>query len=179
MLGVVLGPGTVGAKNRPAHLVVHEMPRSLPDISFTDETARSLKLSDLRDRVVVLNVWATWCFPCREEMPSLDRLQAKFDPRDVAVIALSIDRKGPSAVRKFFDEVGVRNLSLHNDESAQAMRDLGLVGLPGTLVIDRAGREIGRLVGGAEWDNPGTVEFLKSQVEQTSQGAAPKQASAS
>jgi thiol-disulfide isomerase/thioredoxin len=178
LLGVILGPCTVGAVDRPAHLVVHEKPRPVPDISFTDETGGALNLSDFRDRVIVLNVWATWCFPCREEMPSLDRLHSKFDPRDVAVIALSIDRRGLSAVRKFFDEVGVRNLSLHNDESAQALRDLGLVGLPGTLVIDRAGREIGRLVGGAEWDSPEMVEFLKSQVEPTPQGAAPKQANA-
>ncbi|MGF9759433.1 TlpA disulfide reductase family protein [Microvirga sp. 0TCS3.31] len=177
LLGVILGPCTVGAVDRPAHLVVHEKPHPVPEISFTDEAGGALNLSDFRDRVIVLNVWATWCFPCREEMPTLDRLQAMFDPQDVAVIALSIDRKGLGPVRRFFDEVGVKNLRPYNDASARALRELGLVGLPGTLVIDRTGRELGRLVGGAEWDNPGIVEFLKSQVEQTPQGAAPKQAS--
>jgi thiol-disulfide isomerase/thioredoxin len=178
LLGVILGPCTVGAVDRPARLVVHEKPRPVPDISFTDETGGALNLSDLRNRVIVLNVWATWCFPCREEMPSLDRLHSKFDPRDVAVIALSNDRKGLGPVRKFFDEVGVKNLSLYNDASARALRELGLVGLPGTLVIDRAGREIGRLVGGAKWDSPEMVDFLKIQVERTPRGVAPDQADA-
>jgi thiol-disulfide isomerase/thioredoxin len=164
--------------DRPAHLVVHDMPRPLPEISFTDETGGALKLSDLRDRVVVLNVWATWCFPCRKEMPTLDRLQAKFDPQNVVVIALSIDRKGLGLVRRFFDEIGVKHLGLYNDASARALRELGLVGLPGTLVIDQAGREIGRLLGGAEWDGPGTVEFLKNQLGQVPEGGAPKQANA-
>jgi len=178
LLGVMLGPYTVGAVDRPVHLVVHEKPRPVPEISFTDEMGGAINLSDFRDRVIVLNVWATWCFPCREEMPTLDRLQAMFDPRDVAVIALSIDRKGPGPVRKFFNEVGVKNLSAYHDESAQVLRQLGLVGLPGTLVIDRTGREIGRLLGGAEWDDRKTIEFLKIQAERTPPGPALYQAEA-
>lgn len=149
-LGLVLGPCTVGAADKPARLVVHEVPRPVSEIAFSDEAGGPLTLSDFRDRVVILNVWATWCLPCREEMPTLDRLQAKFDPQDVAVIALSLDRKGLGPVHKFFNGIGVKHLRPYNDESAQAWRQLGLAGLPGTLVIDRAGREIGRRMGGAE-----------------------------
>lgn len=169
VLSLVVGPHSAASVEIPARLIMHEVPRRLPEISFKDNAGRSLILADLRGSVVVLNVWATWCAPCREEMPTLDRLQAKFDPRDVAVVALSIDRSGPGLARKFFDEIGVTHLSPYNDESARALRELGLVGLPGTLVIDQAGREIGRLLGSAEWDGSETVEFLKAQVTQRPQ----------
>ncbi|MBM6582455.1 TlpA family protein disulfide reductase [Microvirga sp. BT689] len=158
--------------------MMHEVPRGLPEISFKDNAGRSLTLADLRGSVVVLNVWATWCSPCREEMPTLDHLQAKFDPRDVAVVALSVDRSGLGLARKFFDEIGVRHLSPYNDGSARALRELGLVGLPGTLVIDRTGREIGRLLGSAEWDGHETVEFLKTQVKRRPQNVTLEQGEA-
>ncbi|MFC5486801.1 TlpA disulfide reductase family protein [Microvirga aerilata] len=178
LLGLVLDSCAASATDKPAGLVVHEAPRPLPGISFSDETGGPLTLASLRGKVVVLNVWATWCFPCREEMPTLDRLQAQFDPRDVAVIALSIDQKGLNPVRKFFNEIGVKHLSPYHDASARALRQLGLIGLPGTLVIDRAGREIGRVLGGAEWDSRDIVAFLKAQVQQAPHGDAPKQAEA-
>lgn len=165
-LGLALGPSAVGAAEAPARLIVHETPREVPEISFKDDNGRPVALADLRGKIVVLNVWATWCVPCREEMPALDRLQARFDRKDVEVVPLSIDRKGLDPVRKFLASVGVRHLVPYIDESGGASRSLGLVGLPGTLVIDRDGREIGRLLGAAEWDSPETVEFLKARMEQ-------------
>ncbi|MBJ6128425.1 TlpA family protein disulfide reductase [Microvirga splendida] len=165
-LDIALGPSAAGAAEAPARLIVHEVPREVPEISFKDDNGRPVALADLRGKIVVLNVWATWCSPCREEMPALDRLQAQFDRKDVEVVALSIDRKGLDPVRKFLASVGVRHLPPYIDESGGASRSLGLVGLPGTLVIDRDGREIGRLLGAAEWDSPETVEFLKARVEQ-------------
>lgn len=171
-LGFACASRPADATEAPPRLIMHEPPRAVPAVSFTDGEGRPVTLADLRGKVVVLNVWATWCSPCRQEMPSLDRLQAKFDRRDLEVVALSIDRKGLGPVRKFLDEAGVRNLAPHIDESGRASRDLGLVGLPGTLVIDREGREIGRLLGGAEWDGPETVEFLKRRVGQGTTAAA-------
>jgi thiol-disulfide isomerase/thioredoxin len=165
-LGLALGLSAVGAAEAPARLIVHETPRTVPEISFKDDGGQPVSLSDLRGRIVVLNVWATWCSPCRKEMPALDRLQARFDQKDVEVVALSIDRKGLDPVRRFLASVGVRHLAPYIDESGGASRSLGLVGLPGTLVIDRDGREIGRRLGAAEWDGPETVEFLKARVEQ-------------
>ncbi|WP_246812040.1 TlpA family protein disulfide reductase [Microvirga sp.] len=165
-LGLALGLSAAGAAEAPARLIVHETPRPIPELSFEDEGGRQVSLADLRGRIVVLNIWATWCSPCREEMPALDRLQAQFDRKDVEVVALSIDRKGFDPVRKFLTSVGVRHLAPYIDESGGAARNLGLVGLPGTLVIDQDGREIGRLLGAAEWDSPETVEFLKARVEQ-------------
>jgi thiol-disulfide isomerase/thioredoxin len=166
MFSLALGPWTVSATETPPRLLTHEAPFTLPEIFFKDSGGRSVTLTDRRGRVVVLNVWATWCSPCREEMPTLDRLQARFDRQDVEVVALSIDRKGLASVQKFFDQIGVKNLAPYIDESGQASRALGLVGLPGTLVIGRDGREIGRLLGGAAWDSEATVKFLEARLGQ-------------
>ncbi|MER8783904.1 TlpA family protein disulfide reductase [Mesorhizobium sp. M1006] len=110
----------------------------------------------------MLNIWATWCAPCRKEMPTLDRLQAKLGGPDFEVIALSMDRGGPDIVKKFFAEIGVEHLALNIDTTGKAMFTLGALGLPMTLLIDREGKEIGRLIGPAEWDSPEMMAFIRS-----------------
>lgn len=147
-------PGGVGQKAKP-----------LPELQFQDGAGRPRSLADFRGKVVLLNIWATWCTPCREEMPALDRLQAKLGGPDFEVVALSIDQQGAQAVRKFFDEVGVKSLTLYIDASVQAGFKLGTIGLPTTVIVDRAGREVGRRVGPAEWDSPKLVEELRQIVE--------------
>src|SRR3546814_2217971 len=102
--------------------------------------------------MILLNIWATWCGPCREEMPTLDRLQARLGGPDFEVVALSIDRAGIAVVSEFYDEIRVQHLAEYIDESAKAAGQLNAVGLPTTLLIDREGQEIGRQVGPAEWD---------------------------
>lgn len=116
--------------------------------------------------MVLLNIWATWCVPCRREMSSLDRLQAILGGADFEVVALSMDRAGIEIVRKFYAEVGIRNLAIYINSSGKAARELGIIGLPATLLIDRAGQELGRLVGPAEWDEPEIVEFLRRTISQ-------------
>ena len=97
-------------------------------------------------------------------MPALDRLQAALGGPDFEVVTLSIDRGGIDVVRKFFADVGIRNLAMYLDGSGQALRALGALGLPTTLVIDREGQEIGRLIGPAEWDTPEMVEFVRCVI---------------
>ena len=97
-------------------------------------------------------------------MPALDRLQAELGGPDFEVVALSIDRGGMDAVRKFFADIGIRTLAMYLDSSGQALRQLGAVGLPMTLLIERDGREIGRLIGPAEWDAPEMIEFVRCVV---------------
>ncbi len=139
-------------------------PKPLPELQFQDGAGRARSLADFRGKVVLLNVWATWCTPCREEMPALDRLQAKLGGPDFEVVALSVDQQGAQVVRKFFDEMGVKALQLYVDPSAQAGFKLATVGLPTTVMVDRAGREVGRRVGPAEWDAPKIVEELRGMV---------------
>lgn len=140
-------------------------PKPLPELQFRDGTGSARSLADFRGKVILLNVWATWCTPCREEMPALDRLQAMLGGPKFEVVALSIDQQGAQAVRKFYEDVGVKALQLYVDPSAQAGFKLATVGLPTTVMIDRAGREVGRRVGPAEWDAPKVVEELRALIE--------------
>lgn len=154
----------VVGQHAPPNFIIHSAAKQVADISFTDERGRTLSLNDFRGKTVLLNIWATWCGPCRKEMPTLDRLQARLGGERFQVVALSIDRGGASAVQKFYAETGVRHLAFFIDATGRAGSSLALIGLPGTLLIDPEGREIGRLIGPAEWDSPEMIAFLESQI---------------
>jgi thiol-disulfide isomerase/thioredoxin len=155
---------TAVAADTPAKFVLQEPPKALTDVQFNDSAGNTLSLSGFRGKVVLLNVWATWCAPCRQEMPALDRLLQSLGGKNFEVIALSVDRAGFTAVAKFYDHLGIKRLAQFNDRSGEVTRRLGITGLPATLLIDREGREIGRLVGPAEWDSPEMVTFIKSRL---------------
>lgn len=153
------------AETAPARsFVMHEAPRPLPEIKFEDGNAEALTLADLRGRTVLLNIWATWCVPCREEMPTLDALEAELGGPAFEVVPLSVDRAGPEVVRRFYAEIGIEHLGLYIDASMRASFDLQAPGLPTTLLIDSDGQELGRLVGPAEWDTPEMIAFLKNHL---------------
>jgi thiol-disulfide isomerase/thioredoxin len=148
----------------PQNFVLRDEPVPLKDFQFEDGEGHVQHLADFRGRVVLLNIWATWCLPCRKEMPTLDRLQTTLGGPDFEVVALSIDRGGPEVVRKFFADIGVKNLAIHINPSSEAAFTLAVAGLPTTLLIDREGQELGRLVGPAEWDAPNMVGFVESVI---------------
>lgn len=160
---VALGPPALAAETVPAFSML-DAPVPVPELAFADAAGNSRSLADYRGKIVLLNIWATWCVPCRTEMPTLDRLQGELGGPDFEVVALSIDRNGPEAVKKFFGEIGIQHLAVNVDVSSQAAFSLGIVGLPATLLIDRNGMEIGRLIGPTEWDAPEMVDFLKSVI---------------
>lgn len=141
-------------------------PRDLPTLPFKGEADKALSLADFRGKVVLLNIWATWCPPCREEMPSLDRLNAKRGGADFEVVALSIDRD-TALVESFYEEFGIETLRGYFDPSAQAPNLLRAPGVPTTLLIDRNGREIGRALGPAAWDG----EQVEALIDRTLQGS--------
>jgi thiol-disulfide isomerase/thioredoxin len=145
---------------------VHDAPRPLPELAFEDGEGRKHSLSQFGGKVVLLNVWATWCAPCREEMPALDRLQQKLGGPGFEVLALSIDSAGAAAVKRFYEEIGVRSLAIYIDATTRASASLGTVGVPTTLLIDRQGREIGRRTGPAEWDGPQAVRMIEEYVKE-------------
>ncbi|MET4735701.1 thiol-disulfide isomerase/thioredoxin [Thalassospira sp. MBR-102] len=144
--------------------VMHDVPRPLPGFGFEDAEGRSMTLSDFEGAVVLLNVWATWCVPCREEMPTLDALQAELGNSVFKVIALSIDRAGADVVQDFYSEIGIRHLDLFIDPTMKTTTALGIPGLPTTLLIDRNGRELGRLVGPTEWATAEMIKFLETHI---------------
>ncbi|CAN7492953.1 TlpA disulfide reductase family protein [Pararhizobium sp. LjRoot238] len=164
------GPGGV---DRLQNFVLHDTPAPVPELQFADGEGKPRSLADFRGKVVLLNVWATWCLPCRKEMPTLDRLQAELGGSAFEVVALSIDRGGADAVRKFYTEIGIQHLAIHVDASSQVAFALATAGLPTTLLFDAEGRELGRLIGPAEWDAPDMVAFLKTIVDQEGERLAP------
>jgi thiol-disulfide isomerase/thioredoxin len=129
-----------------------EIPRPLPPLSFLNGEGEAITLADFHGRIVLLNVWATWCVPCRKEMPALDRLQAKMGGSDFAVVPLSIDHRGRDVVERFYRELELKSLGIYLDTSSEAAYLLNADGMPTTLLIDREGRELGRVIGAAEWD---------------------------
>jgi thiol-disulfide isomerase/thioredoxin len=148
-------------------LRLHPRPQTLPNIAFEDNKGRRLTLADFRGKIVLLNIWATWCPPCRREMPSLDRLQAKLGGADFEVVTVSIDQGNDALflVEEFFSEIGVKHLRIYLDQTGSAARQLGALGLPVTILVDRGGMELGRLVGPAEWDSHEALATLRRYLD--------------
>ena len=152
-----------------AKLVVHEKPRDRINETFRDLYGNPLTLADYSGKVVLLNIWATWCPPCRAEMPSLDRLAGAMAGEDFAVIPLSTDRAGVERVAQFYRDIQIENLDVMHDRSGKVARQAGVLGLPVTLILDRQGREIARILGDADWDSPDAQSILRRVIEITRQ----------
>lgn len=142
-------------------LVVHSAPREVPEFSFIDGDGETRTLADWRGKLLLVNIWATWCAPCKEEMPALDRLEATLGGEDFAVLPISVDRGGLQKPRSFLEEIDADNLPLLLDETARLNFKLEVMGLPATLIIDEQGREIARMIGPAEWDSPEAIARLR------------------
>ncbi|HJS30505.1 MAG TPA: TlpA disulfide reductase family protein [Alphaproteobacteria bacterium] len=140
-------------------------PKRHHDLVFESLDGSPRPLSSFRGKIVLLNYWATWCAPCIEEMPSLDRLQAKLGGPAFEVVAVSIDRQGQKAVEPFVERLGLKHLTILLDAKGATSRALGLRGLPTTLVIDREGRELGRLEGEAQWDSDAAEALIRHYIE--------------
>ena len=140
-------------------------PRALPELRFVDGEGRPLTLADFRGKVILLNIWATWCIPCLREMPTLDRLQAKLGGPRFEVVVLSIDIGGVGVVKKFYRALRLEALGIYVDKTTRARTALGITGIPTTLLIDRQGREIGRFAGPAEWDSKEAIKTIRRYLE--------------
>jgi thiol-disulfide isomerase/thioredoxin len=136
-------------------------PRPAPQRGFVDGAGNPVSLADFRGQVVLLNFWATWCAPCVEEMPSLDRLQATLGGRGFTVVALSQDFDGAAKVPPFYEKLGLAHLDIYLDPKGETMRGFSVQGLPTTILIDREGRAVGALTGPAEWDSPEAVALIE------------------
>jgi thiol-disulfide isomerase/thioredoxin len=132
----------------------HATAKDMPEAEFQTFDGAPATLEAYEGKHIVLNFWATWCAPCRKEMPMLQELQAEFGGGDFAVVTIATGRNNPAAMRKFFDDIGVENLPLYRDPKQILSRQIGVLGLPATLILDPQGREIARMVGDAEWNSP-------------------------
>ncbi len=140
--------------------------RAAPDIAFKAPDGTPTSLADFRGRAVLVNLWATWCVPCRKEMPALNALQAKLGGPDFQVVAVNVDTTRLERPAAFLRDNGIADLALYSDASADVLqavkRQGGLLGLPTTLLIDRNGCELGRMAGPAAWDSPDAEAMIRA-----------------
>lgn len=132
---------------------------AVPDIEIKDEQGNSLTLQDLSGQNLLVNFWATWCIPCREEMPELDALQAARGNDDFKVVIISVDRGGVEASRKFLNDIGIKNLDLYYDEKGVLARKMKSIGYPSTVLVTKDSEQFGILTGPAHW-NSGSAHSL-------------------
>jgi thiol-disulfide isomerase/thioredoxin len=131
----------------------HSVAKAVPTTGFITFEGEERHLAEYQGQYVLLNFWATWCAPCRKEMPQLSALQAEFGGENFQVVTIATGRNPPPAMKKFFGDIGVSNLPLHRDPKQQLARQMGVFGLPGIILLNPEGEEIGRLTGPAEWDS--------------------------
>ena len=163
LLGIL--PVAARAQEPPPNFVMRPAPVAMPEFVFLDHDGKQMTLADLKGKTVLLNVWATWCVPCRKEMPSLDRLQAILGGPNFEVVAMSSDKQGMDAIDHFYLESGITHLNKYIAQDANRSLDkLGLYGIPATFLIDRQGQNLGQLIGGAEWDTPEMTAFLNAII---------------
>ena len=143
----------------------HDVPKPVSTSTFTTENGGTATLADYQGKYVLLNFWATWCAPCRKEMPMLSELQTEFGGEDFEVITLATGRNPVPAIEGFFDEIGVTNLPMHRDPKQQVARDMGVLGLPITVILDRAGREVARLTGDAHWSSNSAKALIAGLIQ--------------
>ncbi|MEQ1611281.1 MAG: TlpA disulfide reductase family protein [Hyphomicrobiaceae bacterium] len=144
--------------------VFKKEPEPISEVTFVDGAGAAKTLKDFTGKVVLLNLWATWCLPCRKEMPALDRLQAALGSDKFEVVALSLDRAGVEASRKFLESIKIANLKLYVDPTAKMNGPLKIFGMPTTILIDAQGREVGRLLGEAEWDSEDAKKLIRATL---------------
>jgi thiol-disulfide isomerase/thioredoxin len=149
-----------------AALTIAPQPKPLPGLGFDTPEGTKASLADFKGRTVLLNLWATWCVPCRQEMPALERLQGMFGSKDFAVVAVNIDTARLERPKAFLDEIGVKNLKLYTDNTAAAFQTLKqagkVLGLPTTILIGKDGCEIGTMAGPAQWDSEEALALLNA-----------------
>jgi thiol-disulfide isomerase/thioredoxin len=156
------------ARGEVAALAVAHTPFRVPNVAFKDAEGHERTLADWRGRTILLNLWATWCVPCRREMPALDALQKDLGGAYFEVVAVNIDTRDPVKPLAFLKEVGVTHLAYYSDQSAKVFQDLKLAGkvfgMPTTLIVDRSGCEIGEMAGPAEWASADGVKLVSAAV---------------
>jgi thiol-disulfide isomerase/thioredoxin len=169
LLLLVLAGGGLAAEDKPdvreggrlGEFIPASPLQPAPAVSFVDLAGNTVSLSEFTGKIVLVNLWATWCEPCLREMPSLERVQSRLGDK-LAVVAISEDRGGSKTVEPFVDKLGLKSVKVYLDPKSAIERAFKVQGLPTSFLIDREGRVLGRVEGGAEWDAPKLLEVLKS-----------------
>ena len=154
------------AQGEVAALTMAVAPLRLPDLAFADSEGKPKKLSDWRGKTVLLNLWATWCVPCRKEMPALEDLQTRLGGKDFEVVAINIDTRDPDKPRNFLKEANLTRLGYFTDQKAKVFQDLKSIGralgMPTSVLVDAQGCELATIAGPAEWASEDAVKLIRA-----------------
>src|SRR6266566_472731 len=157
------------AHGEVAALTMATVPLMLPDLAFEDASGQPKKLSDWRGRTVLVNLWATWCVPCRKEMPALDVLQKKLGGPDFEVVAVNIDTRDPEKPKNFLKDANLTRLGYYSDQKAKVFQDLKAIGralgMPTSVLVDGQGCEIATIAGPAEWGSDDAVKLITAAMK--------------
>jgi thiol-disulfide isomerase/thioredoxin len=156
------------ARGEVAAVTVPKEPKPLPDLAFRAPDGAQKTLADYKGRTVLVNLWATWCVPCRQEMPALDKLQAALGGPDFEVVAINIDTRNVDRPKSWLKEAGVERLAYYADPEAKVFQDLKrvgkAVGMPTTLLVDPQGCELALLSGPAEWGSEDALKLIRTAL---------------
>jgi thiol-disulfide isomerase/thioredoxin len=162
------------AHGEVAALTMATVPLRLPELAFEDADGKPRKLSDWRGRTVLVNLWATWCVPCRKEMPALESLQTRLGGPDFEVVAINIDTRDPDKPRNFLKDANLTRLRYFIDPKAKVFQDLkGIgraLGMPTSVLVDGAGCEIATIAGPAEWASDDAVKLITAAMKPAAAG---------
>ncbi len=145
-------------------LAIHETAKAVPEVELLDMAGEAHLLAEARGKTVLLNFWATWCAPCRKEMPALDRLQADLGGADFEVILVAVGRNPPPAIKKFFTEAGIEKLATWRDPKQKFASEVGVFGLPVTVLLNPEGEEFARMQGDADWHSAEALTLLRAML---------------
>ena len=158
----LLYPSIATADQKPdiKNLKIHKDPKKVTDIIFRNSEDLSVSLEDFKDKLVVINFWATWCAPCREEMPSLDILQSNKKIKNLIILPINVGKENIDKAKKFFEDLKIINLKIYYDDSIKLANNFSLIGLPTTIFINKNGEEFARIIGSINFEDKDFIEWL-------------------
>jgi len=144
------------------NIVIHKDPKVYDNVIFLDKNDKKLNIEEFRGNLILLNFWATWCEPCKEEMPSLNRLQVNKDLSNLKIFAINISQESKKKVDSFFKDFGIKNFDPYYDAPITLAKTFSLRGVPTTILINKDGKEFSRIFGSIDFDNKNFIEWLKT-----------------
>ena len=145
------------------NIVLHEKPKNLPDLELINKKGNTIIFNDFSSKLTLINFWATWCVPCKKELPELDNLYQQIPRSQVNIVLINIENIKYDKIQKFFNRLKVKNLVSHFDNKLKLTKELKLRGLPITLIVNSNGKEIGRIIGDLNFTNPFFVSWINAQ----------------
>ena len=154
----VLAEDVLSIKN----IVIHKVPKTYDNVIILDKKDQKISIKDFKGKLLILNFWATWCEPCKEEMPSLDNLQAKLGLSKIKIFAINVGREDRNKINKFFIDLDIKNLETYYDSPSTLAKMFSLRGIPTSILINKDGQEFARVIGSIDFENKEFINWIKN-----------------